>query len=143
MSNFPTFKKSSELDPAGTLTKAEIIEIVQDGLPKRTTIGDIVKIKKDVQDVLTGTGNALAGDTRQVTVIDNSASTAKTVTITGAPAGRAMTFVIVVNGGAGAFTWPAGVVWDKNTQPKLGTTRTIVVIFWDGTNFTGNQGATA
>lgn len=141
MSTFPIFKKSSELDPAGPITKAEIIEIIQGGLPKKTTIDDITK--KDVQDVLSGTGTSMVAGERQVTVIDNSTSTAKTVTITGAPDGRAMTFVIVVNGGAGAFTWPAGVVWDKNTQPKLGTTRTLVVIFWDGTNFTGNQGATA
>ena len=141
MSTFPIFKKSSELDPAGPITKAEIIEIIQGGLPKKTTIDDITK--KDVQDVLSGTGTSMVAGERQVTVIDNSTSTAKTVTITGAPDGRAMTFVIVVNGGAGAFTWPAGVVWDKNTHPKLGTTRTLVVIFWDGTNFTGNQGATA
>lgn len=139
--NFPEFKSTLDLPVASALTRTEVLEIIQGGVSKQVDLH--VALHRDIYDLMTGTGPALDGNARQVTVIDNSAATQKNITIANPPANRAMTFIFVINGSAGTMNWPAGVTWDKSTQPKLGTTRTVVVIFWDGTNYTGNQGPTA
>ncbi len=141
MSNFPEFKTTMDLDDAGPLTRTEKLEIIQEGVSKKVDLH--VALHRDYYDLATTSGVGVDGKVQQVTKIDNTANTAKVVTIANPPAGRAMTFVFVIQGNAGTFTWPGTIVWDKNTQPKLGATRTLVVVFWDGNNFTGNQGPTA
>lgn len=79
---------------------------------------------------------------RQTFTVD--ASTNRTLTFSNAPgAGRSMTVVITVAGNAGQITWPAGIQWNAGTAPALGATFTVVVLFWNGTNWYGSTGATA
>lgn len=141
MSAFPEFKSTLDLPAAEALTRTEILEIIQGGKSVQVPLHQA--LHRDIYDLATTTGTAMDGNGAQVTTIVNNTSAAKTVTLSNPPAGRAMTFILVIQGNAGVFTWPANVLWDKSTQPKLGATRTVVVIFWDGANFTGNQGPTA
>lgn len=73
------------------------------------------------------------------------ASVARTLSFVNAPgSGRAMTVVLTISG-ASAITWPAGIRWhgDGTTAPELGATWTIVVLSWDGANWSGVLGASA
>ncbi|MFP8823547.1 hypothetical protein [Enterobacter cloacae] len=40
------------------------------------------------------------------------------------------------------MTWPSPMAWSNGAQPALGTTRTILTFFWDGTDLTGVQAMT-
>ena len=135
------FMQSTELDPADAITGDEIVEVIQNGKSVRTTAKDLGKKKTLPLAVQAGLNMNAAN--AQVTRIDNSTTVAKTIAITDLPAGEAMTLVFVITGAAGVLTWPAGITWDKSTQPKPGNIRTVVVVFWDGTALTGSQGATA
>lgn len=75
--------------------------------------------------------------------IVNSAATAKTVSFTNPPAGRAATIIVLIEGNAGAINWPAGVVWSDAISPEIGATVTSVVLLWDGTRYIGSTGAKA
>ncbi|MCP1319722.1 hypothetical protein [Halomonas sp. 707B3] len=72
------------------------------------------------------------------------ASTARTLTFANVPTGRSMTVVLSITG-ASAITWPAGIRWhgDGTTAPELGATWTIVVLNYDGANWSGVLGASA
>jgi hypothetical protein len=55
-------------------------------------------------------------------------------------AGRSMVVVVSVTGSTATINWPAGVNWDGGTGPVLGTTKTVVIMYWDGTSWTGLVG---
>jgi hypothetical protein len=73
-----------------------------------------------------------------------SAAAARTLTFANAPgANEAMTVVVKVTGNAAAITWPVGIVWSGGAAPTLGATFTVVVLFWDGSQWVGSTGASA
>lgn len=57
-------------------------------------------------------------------------------------AGRSMTVVLTINGGAGMITWPSSVNWNRGLPPMLGTTHTVVVLLWTGSIWIGSVGIT-
>ena len=138
----PIVRTTLDLDEVvGAVKSNTIVEVIQDGVSQKTTVGKLTQ--RDTASFNIVAGVSVDADVSQTSVVDNTTTSAKTINITNAPAGRAMTFVFVINGAAGVISWGNTIVWDKNTQPKPGTTRTIVAIFWDGVSFTGVQGATA
>lgn len=65
------------------------------------------------------------------------ASVARTLAFANAPgANRAMTVVVHITGNS-AVTWPVGIAWDDDEAPELGDSETKVVLFWDGTKWSG------
>lgn len=71
------------------------------------------------------------------------ASVVRTLSFTNAPgAGRSRCVVLTINGNA-TITWPAGISWADGTQPVLGATFTTVVLYWNGTFWTGGTGPKA
>jgi len=68
------------------------------------------------------------------------ASVARTLSFANVPTGKAMTVVLSITG-ASAITWPAGIRWHEATAPELGATWTIVVLNYDGANWSGILGA--
>lgn len=76
--------------------------------------------------------------------IVNNTATVKTVSFANAPAGRATTVVILIEGNTGAITWPgSGITWSDNLAPELGAAITMVTLLWDGTRYIGSVGAKA
>jgi hypothetical protein len=132
---------TSELPPAAAKTGAELIEVEQEGVAKSLTLAEALAFDRYDLKVVASNG-ALDLSKQQVFTVDNTTAAAKTISLTGAPAGRAAVFVIVIAGKAGAITWPVGMTWNSDTPPDLGVTRTVVVLLWDGANFTGAQGPT-
>ncbi len=63
------------------------------------------------------------------------------VNITNLPDNRAMTLVIVFEGGSGVITWNNAIDWSSDA-PEFGKVRTIVPIFWDGKSLTGGAAMT-
>lgn len=55
---------------------------------------------------------------------------------------RTMTLVFTIKGNSGVITWPASVLWHQGVLPEYGATSTTIVMYWDGTNWIANQGAT-
>lgn len=142
MATIPEVRTTLDLNLVeGPVSSQSIVEIIQDGKSVQCTVGEFTK--RDTANYNIVADVTIDASVSQTSVIDNSTSSAKTINITGAPAGRAQTFVFVINGAAGVISWANPIVWDKNTQPKPGATRTLVAIFWDGASFTGVQGATA
>lgn len=93
----------------------------------------------DKYNVATGaTTGAMDLDLQQSFIVD--ATSARTMSVSNVPVDRAMTLVIVFEGTGGVITWFSGITWNNDTPPELGTTRTVVVLFWDGTNWTGSEG---
>ena len=137
----PEVPTTPELEAAVAKNGTELIEVTQDGEAKQMSLVDALAFDKYDLKVQPSTG-ALDMSKQQVFTIDNSAATAKTLTFSGAPAGRAVTYVVVILGKAGAVTWPgvATLAWNADTPPDLGTNRTVVVLLWDGAIFTGMQG---
>lgn len=80
-----------------------------------------------------------------VFTLDNSTTTAKTISFVSPPAGRATTVVLLIKGNAGALTWPGAsvVTWSDSMVPELGVKLTNVVLLWDGSSFVGSVGAKA
>lgn len=67
-----------------------------------------------------------------------SAASSRTLTFANVPpADRAMTAVVTLSGSAGIITWPTGIVWLAGSAPTLGTTVTVVVLFWTGAQWLG------
>jgi hypothetical protein len=139
----PAALTTPELEAAVAKNGTELIEVTQDGEAKKMSLVEAVAFDKYDLKVQSSTG-ALDMSKQQVFTIDNSAATAKTLSFTGAPAGRAATFIVVILGKAGAVTWPDAttLAWNADTPPDLGTNRTVVVLLWDGATFTGMQGPT-
>jgi hypothetical protein len=83
--------------------------------------------------------------------VDNSAATAKTITLGdgpkagGAIGARALTVVMKINGAAGVITFAATgatvLVWNGGSPPTLTGSRTILTFLWDGVEWTGASGA--
>lgn len=73
-----------------------------------------------------------------------TASGALTWTFTNVPASRAFAFALALtNGGTGAQTWPAAVVWDGGTAPTLQSSGTDILVFITsdgGTTWRGVRG---
>ena len=104
----------------------------------------VIASKVDKYDLkVTTTTGAADVNASQVFKIDNTTASAKTVTVTNAPAGRAMTIVVKIKGATGTIAYGNTVVWDGGAQPALGTTFTLITLFWDGTEFTGSAGQKA
>ncbi|MBK5008381.1 hypothetical protein IAE33_000241 [Pseudomonas sp. S60] len=71
------------------------------------------------------------------------ASQPRQLVITNPPAaGRAMSVVLHVLGKA-EVTWPAGVLWNNNQVPVLGSSWTTVILIWIGDGWVGSVGARA
>lgn len=71
----------------------------------------------------------------QVFTLANSVAGAKAVSFTNMPAGRAMTVVIEVTGNAGAVSMPVGTDFAVGVDTSLSATRTLLILFWNGTKF--------
>lgn len=83
-------------------------------------------------------------DLAQSNVFTVDASVNRTLSFSNVPGTtRAMTVVVYLTGNAGVITWPAGIAWNEGTAPVLSTTFTTVVLFWNGTGWTGGLGASA
>lgn len=67
------------------------------------------------------------------------ASTPRTLAFANIPTGKAMTVVITISGNS-AITWPAGITWIGETAPELGATKTVVVLHYETSGFTGFLG---
>lgn len=61
-----------------------------------------------------------------------------TITFTNLPADKALTIPVTFDGTGGMISWESRVVWSRNEAPVMGTTRTTIVLFWDGKNLTGS-----
>lgn len=130
------------LQPAATKTGFEVIEVTQAGEQRTMGLADAVKFDRYDTKVMTTTG-AMDLNVAQVYKIDNTTAGTKTVTIANAPAGRALNLIVKIAGKVGTVQWPAGsITWDASKAPELGAASTIVVLFWDGSEFNGSQGAT-
>lgn len=137
----PTFTTAAELPPAAAKTGAEIIEMIQGGQAVRMTAAQLTKVDRYDLAISATTGAMDAAASLNYT-LDNTAATAKTITFSNFTASRAITAVIKIKGKAGNLSWPGTIVWNNSTAPILGTTSTIVVLYWDGTEMIGIQGAT-
>lgn len=80
----------------------------------------------------TGAGNL---NDFQVFKIDNSTNTVKTVSFTNAPASRAMTIVLEITGSVGTVNLPAGIVYAQNVDSTLSSVKTMIIIYWNGTEY--------
>ncbi len=137
----PIFKTTLDLPTAGAITDEEILEIVQNGESRKALLSLLKKFNKYNLAIETSTG-VLDLSSAQVFRIDNSATTAKTISFTNAPADRAMTVVVRIIGSKGVITWPADITWNDNLPPVLGTTLTTVCLLWDGLSWSGAQSIT-
>jgi hypothetical protein len=83
--------------------------------------------------------------------VDNSAATAKTITLADGPktagsiGARALAVVVKINGAAGAITFAASgatvLVWNGGTPPTLTGSRTVLTFLWDGVEWVGSSGS--
>jgi hypothetical protein len=69
--------------------------------------------------------------------IDASAN--RSITFKNAPAGRSQMLVVTFKGNAGTIGWPTSVAWSDGTTPTYAATRTVIVVYWDGTNYTATD----
>lgn len=72
----------------------------------------------------------------QVFTLVNNTNTGKTLSITNAPANRAMTVVVKVAGSSGSVGFPAGAKLADGVDATLGTVSTIFVMLVIGTDVT-------
>lgn len=63
-------KKFSELDPVGSLTGTEILPVIKEGLPKRTTVADVVA------NYVLKTGDTMTGSLTATTLTAGTATDA-------------------------------------------------------------------
>lgn len=71
----------------------------------------------------------------QAYVVDGSKDI--NITITNAPADRATALTVTFNGDGGIIQWPEDIHWNYLEAPVLDDTFTLVVLWWDGTRWTG------
>jgi len=87
--------------------------------------------------------------TTQVVALDNTGSTAKTITLQDGPkaadtsGARAQTLIVTVTGAAGVVTFAAASTlnWHGGTPPTLSGSITNIVFWWTGTRWIGQLGA--
>lgn len=60
------------------------------------------------------------------------------ITFVGLPVDRALTIPVTFDGTGGMISWESRVIWSRNEAPVMGTTRTTIVLYWDGKNLTGS-----
>ncbi len=109
----------------------------------------------DLDNVKTVTFNSEIANTTTTQTINWTAGQKQKSTITAAttitftpPAGVCNLTLQLINGGAGAITWPAAVKWPGGTEPTwttptgspLSTEIDIVSFYFDGTNYYGMAG---
>lgn len=133
--------KVDDLDDAGIKTGAELIEVMQDGARRKMTLEKAGAFDRYDLSITTTTGVIDVAQSQNYK-IDNTTTGTRTVTISGAPANRALPVVINVLGKDGTIQWPGSISWNESKAPELGVTSTMVVLFWDGSGYTGIQGAT-
>lgn len=130
-------KQYSRIDGGWDLV--EVLEAPADSGYYVRSNGAWVKLDRYDLRVMSATG-ALDASVSNVFTVDGT--TSKAITISNLPAGRAMTVVVKFIGKGGSMSWPSPMAWSNGTQPALGTTRTILTFFWDGTDLTGVQAMT-
>lgn len=72
-----------------------------------------------------------------------SAAANKTLTLSKStlPSDTAQNIVVFVEDSGGVITWPTEVSWAGGNEPTLGTTWTLVNIFWTGSMWIGMEGS--
>lgn len=78
-------------------------------------------------------------NTDNVVLIDATANPV-TVQFSNEPTEQAMAVVVKIKGN-NPVTWPVDIGWNKEQAPELGDAFTNVVLFWDGTEWDGIEGA--
>lgn len=124
-------------------TKRQVVDGAGNSVPMRVSVGDVAldKVSSYKMSLVETTGLI---DLDASNVFKINATSDRTVTFANTPGATTfMTIVVVVSGNTGSITWPAGIIWDSNTAPKLGTNKTIVTLAWDGTSWIGTTGAKA
>lgn len=84
---------------------------------------------------VTSTTANLDASVNQVFTVD--LSSAKTLTISNLPTGRAMPIVVIFTGNAGGVVWSNTISWTDNTAPTYSANRTVVTLLWDGSALIG------
>jgi len=78
----------------------------------------------------------------QFVKLDNTAATAKTISLKAGPKDRGMVVVLVVVGITGGLLYDStNIKWDLNTIPSLSGTRNVISFVWDGEFWLGAKGA--
>lgn len=98
------------------------------------------QVQRDRYDLkIASSTGALDLAAQQIFTINATAN--RTITFSNTPgADRSMTVVIELQGSGGAITWPT-ITWSGGKAPTLGTTLTVVVLFWTGTKWIGSVSA--
>jgi len=128
----------------GTLGGGNVYDANLDGVAYVRQNGAWVSLQTTLNrySLSTSTGSLVSTtmtlDASLANVFTLDGTTAKGITITNLPSGRAETLVLVFSGAGGSITWNTTVGWSGGTTPSYGTTRTLITLFWDGTNLTGS-----
>lgn len=85
---------------------------------------------------ITASGLLLDMSDAQVMTVDNSTADVKNVEFTAPPEGRAMTGVLEIVGSAGTIVLPENFTFAEGVDTSLGNTKTMFILFWNGTSFT-------
>lgn len=105
-----------------------LVSSIQSGMP--------LNLNLDRYDLAVGRTLTTDLDEKQVVAYDNTTTGTKQVILNDAPAGRAMTVILEITGNVGTVTLPANVVFAQGVDNSLGATKTIFVLFWNGSGFT-------
>lgn len=137
--NFPLNPVEGQLypDPAIAGTPQWVYKAGGWNMVSTAGSGTPINVALDVYSlaVATGANGAVDLTKEQVKRITNNTNTAKAITFTNAPAGRAMTVALMVVGNAGTVTMPSGTRFASGVDTTLATTRTLFILFWDGTDW--------
>lgn len=99
--------------------------------------GDPYNLNLDRYDLkIAAPGLLLDMSDAQVMVVDNSTEDVKNVEITTPPEGRAMTCVLEIIGNAGTIVLPENFTFAEGVDTSLGNTKTMFILFWNGSSFT-------
>lgn len=100
-----------------------------------TSVMDALRLERydlAIKDSTDGSGDLSEA---QVFKVVNDTNTVKTISFTGAPAGRAMTVIVEVIGNAGAVNVDGAIAVAKDLDTSLATTQTVFVFFYNGQAF--------
>lgn len=87
-------------------------------------------------DLATATTTATL-DVSTAQIFTVSLSTAKTLTLTNLPSGRAMPIVIIFTGNTAIASWTNTISWTDGVSPSYSTNWTVVTLLWDGLSLRG------